>query len=34
LAFQVDITDPALEDAEEYVHFIRDVGKEPEAAEK
>jgi plasmid stabilization system protein ParE len=34
LAFQVDITDPALVDAEEYVRFIRDVKKEPEAAKR
>jgi hypothetical protein len=34
LAFQVDITEPALADAEDYVRFIRDVGKEPEAAER
>jgi plasmid stabilization system protein ParE len=34
LAFPVDIADPALEDAEEYVRFIRDVNKEPEAAER
>jgi plasmid stabilization system protein ParE len=32
LAFQVDITEPALADAEQYVRFIRDVKKEPEAA--
>jgi hypothetical protein len=34
LAFQVDITEPALVDAEDDVRFIRDVGKEPEAAER
>ncbi len=34
MAFQVDITEPALLDAEEYVGFIRDVRKEPEAAER
>jgi plasmid stabilization system protein ParE len=34
LAFQVDITEPALADAEDYVRFIRDVRKEPEAAER
>ena len=34
MAFQVDITEPALVDAEEYVRFIRDVKKEPEAAER
>jgi plasmid stabilization system protein ParE len=34
LAFQVDITDPALADAEDYVRFVRDVKKEPEAAER
>jgi plasmid stabilization system protein ParE len=34
LGFQVDITEPALADAEDYVRFIRDVRKEPEAAER
>ena len=34
MVFQVDITEPALADAEEYVRFIRDVRKEPEAAEQ
>jgi len=34
LAYLVDITEPALADAEEYVRFIRDVKKEPEAAER
>jgi plasmid stabilization system protein ParE len=34
LAFHVDITDPALADAQEYVRFIRVVKKEPEAAER
>jgi plasmid stabilization system protein ParE len=34
LAFQVDITEPALVDAEDYVRFIRDVKKEPRAAER
>jgi plasmid stabilization system protein ParE len=34
LAFQVNITEPALADAEDYVRFIRDVRKEPEAAER
>ena len=34
MAFLVDITEPALADAEEYVRFIRDVRKEPEAAER
>jgi plasmid stabilization system protein ParE len=34
LAFQVDITEPALIDAETYVLFIREVRKEPEAAER
>jgi plasmid stabilization system protein ParE len=33
LAFQVDIAEPALADAESYVRFIRDVKREPEAAE-
>ena len=34
MAFQVDITEPALVDAEDYVRFVRDVKKEPEAAER
>jgi plasmid stabilization system protein ParE len=34
LEFQVDITEPAVVDAEGYVGFIRDVRKEPEAAER
>ena len=34
MAYLVDITEPALADAEEYVRFIRDVKKEPEAAER
>jgi plasmid stabilization system protein ParE len=34
LAFQVEITEPALADAEDYVRFIRDVKKEPAAAER
>ena len=34
MAFQVDITEPALVDAEDYVRFIREVKKEPEAAER
>ena len=34
MAFQVDITEPALADAEGYVRFIRDVNKEPEAAKR
>jgi plasmid stabilization system protein ParE len=34
LTFQVDITELALIDAEEYVRFIRDVRKEPQAAER
>ena len=33
MAFQVDITEPALIDTEDYVRFIRDVKKQPEAAE-
>ena len=32
MAFQVDITEPALLDAEEYVRFIREIKHEPEAA--
>ena len=32
MGFQVDITEPALSDAEEYVRFIRETKKEPEAA--
>ena len=34
MGFQVDITEPALIDAEEYVLFIREVRKEPDAAER
>ena len=34
MAFQVDITEPALVDAEDYVRFVRDVKKEPDAAER
>lgn len=34
MAFQDDITEPALADAEDYVGFIGDVRKEPEAAER
>ena len=34
MAFRVDITDLALEDAAEYTGFIRDANKEPEAAER
>ena len=34
MAFRVDITDPALIDAEEYVKFIREIRLEPEGADK
>jgi plasmid stabilization system protein ParE len=34
LEFEVDITEPALVDTEDYVRFIRDIRKEPEAAER
>ncbi len=34
MAFRIDLTEPALVDAEEYVLFICDVQKEPEAAER
>jgi plasmid stabilization system protein ParE len=34
LAFQVDITEPALSEVEDYVRFIRDIKKEPQAAER
>jgi plasmid stabilization system protein ParE len=34
LGFQVEISEPALADAENYVQLIRDVRKEPEAAER
>lgn len=34
MAFHVDITEPALVDAEDYVRFIRDIKKEPEAVER
>lgn len=33
MGFRVDITEPALADADDYVRFIRDVNKEPEAAD-
>lgn len=34
MAFRVDVTEPALADSEEYVRFIREVRREPEAAER
>ena len=34
MAFRIDITEPALADAEEYVRFIRETRNEPEAAER
>lgn len=34
LAYHVKISDPALIDAEDYVQFIREVKKEPKAAER
>lgn len=34
MAFQVDIAEPALNDAAEYVRFIREGKREPEAAER
>ncbi|HEY4364661.1 MAG TPA: type II toxin-antitoxin system RelE/ParE family toxin [Bryobacteraceae bacterium] len=34
MAFQVEITDQALLDAEEYVRFIREVKKEPDAVSR
>lgn len=34
MAFRVEITDPALADAEEYVRFIREIRLEPDAAER
>ena len=34
LEFLVEITEPALLDAEEYVQFIREVKGEPDAAER
>jgi plasmid stabilization system protein ParE len=34
LAYKVEITDSALEDAEEYVEYIRLEKKEPRAAER
>ncbi len=34
MAFQIDITNPALADAEDHVRFIREVNREPTAAEK
>ncbi len=33
MGFRVDITEPALADAEEYVGYIREVKREPEAAD-
>jgi hypothetical protein len=34
LAFQVDLTEPALHDAEDYVRFVREIKKDPKAAER
>jgi len=34
LAFHVDITEPALADAETYVRFIREIRQEPASAER
>ncbi len=34
LAYRIEITDPALADAEDHLNFIRDVNKDPDAAEK
>ena len=34
MAYHVKITDSALSDAEDYVHFLRDVKRAPEAAER
>ena len=34
MEYHVEITETALDDAEECVQFIRKVNKEPEAAEK
>ena len=34
MEFQIDITEPALADAAEYVRFIRDDNSEPAAAEQ
>ena len=34
MAFELEITELALADSEEYVRFIRDDRKEPEAAER
>jgi plasmid stabilization system protein ParE len=34
LVFRIDITEPALTDAEDYVRFVRAVRKEPAAAER
>lgn len=33
LAFRVDITEPAITDAEEYLRFLSETRKEPEADE-
>lgn len=32
MEFQIEISEPALTDAEEYVAYIREIHKEPEAA--
>jgi hypothetical protein len=34
LVFQIDIAESALIDAEDYVQFIREIGKNPDAAER
>lgn len=34
MGFRIEVTEPALTDAEEYVRFIRDKHQEPEAAER
>ena len=34
MAFQIDIAEPALIDAEDYVSFVRDARKDPAAADR
>lgn len=34
MAFRVDITETAIDDAEEYVQFIREQGSEAEVAQR
>lgn len=34
MAFQIDITEPALSDAEDHVRYIRDVARDPAGSER